>query len=263
MRRLTQQEFIAKARAIHEDKYDYKNVVYVNNRTKVFILCKRCGTIFEQKAGAHLNGQGCSHCSRLGKTFLSKRTIVWGVGFYDVPYPVSINEETSCAHSCWSNMLLRCYSKKYQEKEPSYIGCSVCDEWLYFSNFKAWFDQNHIKGFCLDKDILFKGNKIYSPETCCFVPYAINNIFSLKKSGRGKMPLGVRRTPKGKYQARLMLRPHHLYLGTYETIEEAFNAYRHAKEAHIKEVAQEYYNKGEITERVYDALMKYEVEITD
>ena len=73
------------------------------------------------------------------------------------------------------------------------MGCTVCEEWLNYSNFKVWYDQNRIKGMALDldKDILFKGNKVYSPETCCFVPHAINTLFLNGKKNRGDLPLGV------------------------------------------------------------------------
>jgi hypothetical protein len=118
----------------------------------------------------------------------------------------------------------------------------------------------------LDKDILFKGNKIYSPETCCFVPNEINVLLCKNDSKRGKMPIGVyeRKMVNGyKYVAYVNNTKKHFHLGTFDTPKEAFQAYKSAKEAYIKEMATQYYKDGKITERVYDALMKYEVEITD
>lgn len=69
------------------------------------------------------------------------------------------------------DIINRCYNAKFREKQLQYTGCTVCEEWLNYSNFKVWYGQNGIKGMALDldKDILFKGNKVYSPETCCFV----------------------------------------------------------------------------------------------
>ena len=86
----------------------------------------------------------------------------------------------------WHDMINRCYNAKFHLRQPQYKGCTVCEEWLNYSNFKVWYDQNRIQGMSLDldKDILFKGNKVYSPETCCFVPHKINTLFlNSKKSG--------------------------------------------------------------------------------
>lgn len=161
-------------------------------------------------------------------------------------------------------MLCRCYSHKYQEKKPTYIGCYVCEEWLSFSNFKEWFDNNYREGYQLDKDILVKGNKIYSPETCCFVPQEINQLLIKCNGSRGQHPLGVSyHSQLNKFQVRMRISNIGKNLGLFNTANEAFQAYKTAKEAHIKEVATEYYTKGKINERVYQALMKYEVEITD
>jgi len=86
------------------------------------------------------------------------------------------------SYSTWANMLQRCYSKTYHAKKPTYIECYVTEEWLNFQNFAEWFEKNYnpeiMERWSLDKDILVKGNKVYSPETCCFVPYEINNKFT-------------------------------------------------------------------------------------
>lgn len=160
------------------------------------------------------------------------------------------------------SMLTRCYGVGVASKHPSYSGCTVCEEWLKFSNFKAWFDENYIDGYQLDKDILVKGNKIYSPATCCFVPAEINTIMLDRRRDRGSYPVGVSKQGN-KYQANMNNRGHHLYIGLFDTPEEAFTAYKETKERHIKTIATEYYSSGEITKRVYDALMRWEVEITD
>lgn len=91
----------------------------------------------------------------------------------------------------WRNMLVRCYSQKYQEKHPTYAGCTVCDEWLAFSNFKAWMIEQDWKGKQLDKDILVAGNKVYSPDTCVFVDARINAFIIDGNSRRGDCMLGV------------------------------------------------------------------------
>lgn len=103
--------------------------------------------------------------------------IVFGVGINDVGR-VS-NNKNGANYRCpfyarWHSMITRCYSEKFQYKNPSYIGCSVCDEWLTFSNFKRWMEQQDWHGKDLDKDILVKGNRVYSPETCMFVDRKTN-----------------------------------------------------------------------------------------
>ena len=108
------------------------------------------------------------------------------------------------AYNKWSNMLRRCYDKKFQQKEPSYIGCTVCNEWHNFQTFTMWFEKNYYeidnaKNMALDKDILVKNNKIYSPDTCVFVPQNINSLFTNGKRNRGELPLGVRILPSGNY----------------------------------------------------------------
>jgi hypothetical protein len=91
----------------------------------------------------------------------------------------------------WYHMLIRCYSKKYQEKMPTYIGCTVCEEWKAFSNFKEWMKRQDWQGKHLDKDIIVKGNKIYSPETCAFVEPATNTFTTDGSAARGGQPIGV------------------------------------------------------------------------
>jgi len=92
-------------------------------------------------------------------------------------------------------------------------------------------------------------------------------MFVKKNANRGNLPIGVyvkyRGLKKVKYGVSISLTGKRGYAGYYDTPEEAFAAYKQAKESHIKEVAQKYFDDGKITKRVYDALMKYEVEITD
>jgi hypothetical protein len=108
----------------------------------------------------------------------------------------------------------------------------------------------------IDKDILIKGNKIYSPETCIFVSRKINSLFVKCNKSRGQSPIGVCKHGKKYY-----VRCSSMGIGSFKTIEEAFNAYKQYKEDYIKQVADEYKNK--IPKKLYDALYKYEVEITD
>ena len=167
-------------------------------------------------------------------------------------------------YQLWKSMLCRCYDEKYSNKYPTYKDCEVSDNFKHFPYFKKWchrqigFDQ---EGWHLDKDILVKGNKVYSEDVCAFVPSEVNSLFIKRDSLRGDYPIGVSRKNKGGgYQVQLS-QFRDTYLGTYITPEEAFLAYKQAKEAYIKEVANKW--KDQIDPRVYNALMKYEVEITD
>lgn len=155
----------------------------------------------------------------------------------------------------WYRMIGRCYSEKTLKRNPSYTDCTIDNQWLNFQNFAAWFEENYKEGFDLDKDILVKGNKVYSPETCCFVPSELNTVILTSKGRRGKYPIGVTKC-RNKYQATMKV-----YLGTFDTIEEAFQAYKIAKEAYIKELAEKW--RGLITEQVYHSLLNWEILITD
>ena len=133
-------------------------------------------------------------------------------------------------------------------------------EWHNFQVFAKWFDENYKEGFVLDKDILLKGNKIYSPDTCVFVPREINGIFTLRQNKRGDYPIGVLKNGN-KFQANIVRYNKREYLGTFNTPEEAFQVYKVAKEDYIRHVANKW--KNQITEECYQALLNYKIEITD
>ena len=112
---------------------------------------------------------------------------VFGVGINDSAKPIK-----GCRfYATWRNMLQRCYSESYQDKRPSYKGCSVCDEWLTFSTFRAWMEQQDHQGKQLDKDIITPGNKLYCPDRCVFVTQEMNSLLTVTKSNKGDHPLGV------------------------------------------------------------------------
>ena len=95
------------------------------------------------------------------------------------------------ADATWRNVIKRCYDIDIKEKNPSYIDATMCDEWLNYQVFLKWFEENYIDGWHIDKDLLFFGNKHYSPETCIFVPRKVNNIFRYQKN-RGGLPFGIK-----------------------------------------------------------------------
>lgn len=186
-------------------------------------------------------------------------------------YMTKENGKHSRVYSTWHSMLQRCYSNKYHEKYPTYKDCEASDEFHNFQNFGEWDEDNYYKvegqRMELDKDILVKHNKMYSSETCIYVPQTINTLFVKKDRNRGKSAIGTYHLENGKYRAYCNLinpqtgKSKLKNLGHYDTELEAFEVYKYYKEKNIKEVAD--YYLGEIPERLYDALYRYEVEITD
>ena len=188
---------------------------------------------------------------------------VRGIGYIgEGKYLVSIDRKHTKIYLTWRGILERCYSERYHLKKPTYKGCSVHPDWHNFQIFAAWFERNYVEGFVLDKDILFKGNKEYNSDTCCFVPPEVNILFTKSNKTRGEYPIGVSFVKSNKkFVSQLSVENKQTNLGYFATPEEAFSAYKVAKESYIKEIALKY--KEQITEACYQALIKYKVEITD
>ena len=189
---------------------------------------------------------------------------VYGVGVVGVN-SISTNQKPHQEYVFWNSMLQRCYDLSYKLKRPTYIGCTSSNNFKYYPYFKDWCNKQvgfGNKGWCLDKDILVKGNKLYSEDTCCFVPREINSLFALSGNSRGLNPIGVQfNLEEGNYSARVSRDGKHCHIGTYETKEDAFLWYKEAKELHIKSVAKRWF--GKIDQNVFNALMTYEVSILD
>lgn len=197
---------------------------------------------------------------------------VFGVGIIGTKYPVSFNCVHTKEYTVWKSMLKRCYDHKTKERNTYYKDVECCEEWLNFESFCDWlheqsnFDKWHNgKRWALDKDIRIKGNKIYSPETCCLVPQNVNCLFLKRDALRGAYPIGVgyknnsfvavcNNSLTGKREE----------IGNYSTPEKAFYlGYKPYKEDIIKQVAQIEYDNENITKECYEAMMNYEVGITD
>lgn len=244
--------FVKAARKVHGDKYQYHTIENFRGLFyKVSIFCPKHG-VFEQLPDAHLRGQGCPHCWNE-----KRRTSVCGVGINDYNGNIRPNGMLLQSYATWQSMIKRCYDENELKKHPSYSDCVVCDEWLHFSKFKEWFDDpsnGYMDGYMLDKDILCAGNRIYSPNACCFVPHKINIL--VKKTYDNKdLPTGVFRLRSGRFYAMY----NNEYLGTFDAIETAYDAYCSRKEDDVKTRSLDYYKKGFITEKVYNALQKYKV----
>lgn len=193
---------------------------------------------------------------------------VYNIGFEGQgKHKIMIEKEKTNKYKTWISMMGRCYNTDYLKKEPSYIDCYVDKTWHNFQNFGEWYDKNFYKvenqNMQLDKDILCKGNKIYSPENCVFVPQRINSLFVKRQNDRGKYPIGVTydKTSK-KYLVQCCNKySKQMSLGYYNTSEEGFYVYKQFKEKVIKQIAEDY--KNLIPQKLYNVLHNYEVEIDD
>lgn len=190
----------------------------------------------------------------------SMQPIMCGVGYRGTEDNIDYSSES---YLRWHDMINRCYNKVFHERQPQYADCTVCAEWLNYSNFRLWFEQNKPDGkYDLDKDILFKGNTEYSPSTSVFVPHDINTLFVNRKRNRGDLPIGVYLVKdRNKYRACMSYKGKQIKLGTFNTAKEAFNSYKVYKENFIQSIAESY--KEEIPNKVYKAMMNYNIEITD
>ena len=242
-------KFIEEASIVHGNRYDYSKSIYNGHDRKLIITCKIHGD-FMQTPHNHLNGHGCPKCR-----YDMNRRLICGVGVNDI-----YGSKNDRSYNTWCHMIKRCYMKS--KKFNAYKDCYVCDEWKIFSNFKKFYDENcHDSTFHLDKDIIFQGNKEYSPQTCVFVPMEINECIKSEWSNNKTLPLGVTKTKYGKYRSRCRIEKGEgeTHIGVYENEKEAFYAYREFKKKRLKEMAEKYFNNGLIDKRVYDAILSYEI----
>ena len=183
---------------------------------------------------------------------------VLGVGFLGCTTKIS-----KCrSYGIWFQMIERCYTNKY----PAYTGCAVTQSWLNFNNFRIWYESqegsNH-KDYQLDKDILIKGNKLYSPNTCILVPSKLNKLLENSKSSRGVLPLGVSiHKQTGKFTARCCDgEGGYKHLGLFTNQDDAFACYKSFKEQIIKNSAEKH--KDVLSKDAYNSLKNWEIEIND
>lgn len=171
----------------------------------------------------------------------------------------------SQVYTSWAGMLKRCYT--FYEDKPrariNYEGCEVHEDFLYLPDYINWYGKQIVQPkWHLDKDLLVPGNKVYSPDTCVFLPRALNTFLTLRGNERGPYPLGVTiHENTGHYEAACNRDGKRVYLGVYKTPEAAFAAYKIEKEAYAKDLAERW--KDQIDPRAYEALIKFQVNITD
>ena len=196
---------------------------------------------------------------------------VYDVGVLGAKYPSKVNGVLTKEYELWQSMLRRCYSNTdvcgaFKKKNPTYEGCRVSENFKSYEYFYEWCHKQigfGVDGWHLDKDLLVKGNKVYSENTCVFIPSEINLVLTKRTASRGEYLIGVCWHKRDKvFTARVNKnKGKSEHLGYFNTELEAYNAYKVAKELYIKELANKW--KSQIDDRAYNALMNYTVEITD
>lgn len=187
--------------------------------------------------------------------------VVAGVGFVgEGVYKTSEGGKPTPAYRAWADM----FSRSYRGFSGAYIGVTVQEDWHNFQVFADWYykQKGCDKNFELDKDLIVKGNRVYSADTCCLVPREINLSILNSRVCRGKLPLGVTKSSKGsRYIARLHRHGESFHLGCFKSVEDAFLTFKIHKEAYLKSLAEKW--KEVIDYKVYAALNNYKIEIND
>jgi hypothetical protein len=186
---------------------------------------------------------------------------VYGIGYSGIgEYNSHKDGKIRKSYDVWHSLMRRCYWDKYHAREKSYKDVTVCEEWHNYQNFAKWFEENYnpetMQGWDLDKDIICPECKIYSPDTCCFVPLEINKFFCKSKESRLGLMVGVKRNHKG-FQCRVFIDGVRLTSKTYKTQEEASLFYNTEKEKYAKKIAEKW--RGTISDIIYDKLINYKV----
>lgn len=192
--------------------------------------------------------------------------LICGVGINDGRYTLSKGSDVEYSYGLWRKILDRCYNKSIRPY-ATYHDCSVSDEFKSFTTFHEWAVEQfgfRVHGYHLDKDVLIKGNRIYHPDRCAFIPKELNTFLTTRQNHRGSSPLiGVSYHSRDLvYQARVSDGDgKRIHLGVFANEIDAFYAYKKGKEVIAKKLAKRY--EGLVDQRVISALLKYEVDIND
>lgn len=179
--------------------------------------------------------------------------------YNDGKYPASAMGSKVKSYRHWYQMLRRVYEKGTHK---NYDDATVCKDFLSYSTFHEWcltkvgYEQDD---FHLDKDFKVKGCKVYSPDTCIFIPKELNQVIVNRADYRGEYPLGVYAYQDG-YRCQV-LKFGKRKTWFFSTVEEAFLKYKLEKELHIKDVLNKYQHLMDCD--TVEACMSYVVEITD
>lgn len=179
----------------------------------------------------------------------ASRKLVYGVGINDADYPLYEYEEyinsdgkkcTKTVWRCpfyktWCSMLQRACCEKFKRKFPSYSDVTVSEDWKVFSKFRSWMEKQDWEDMQLDKDLLSKDKKIYSAETCAFIPQFLNSAFNRDLNNKD-LPVGVISGYKGKFTASVGNK----HLGTFSDPMVAHLVWQKAKVKEIQKLIRQY-----------------------
>lgn len=261
----------SKGRPRKDDRLGKEKLNFQNSLMKIIDYTNTNNIIVEfqdeYKAKVHSNYQAFERGGIKNPYYPS----VYNVGMIGNKYKSRVDKKMTKEYTAWCGILQRCFCEEYKNEHITYKDVICCDEWLLFENFYEWLhSQSNFNqwlnghGWDIDKDILYKNNKIYSPETCCLVPHNVNVLFMNRKTVRGNLPLGVAKHGD-KFRTTLdnPLQTSNSYLGVYDSQEEAFNVYKERKENIIKQIAKIEFDSNNITKQCYNAMVNYKIEITD
>lgn len=194
--------------------------------------------------------------------------LVYGVGVKGMKYPTKQNKKHLTEYKVWASMLMRCYSKSQTMRKPCYENCTVSDNFKSYVFFYEWcqeqtgFKKKDESGriWQLDKDLLIKGNKHYSEDACVFIPKEINTVLLARERDRSATGIGNYYDDSA-YVVQCSVKGRQKVLGRFKTQQEALNLYKTFKEGYVKTIAEKW--KGIVDDRVYQALINYEVNIDD
>lgn len=243
---------------------DRTGEIYISNQGDVgkIIECRKGGMCILEFEDCNISKPTSYFDIKNGSFINHYKPSVYGVGYRGVgKYNC---RDYKRIYTTWKSMIKRCYSEKELLINISYKAVEVCEEWKCLQNFGVWHEETW-KSYMnetweLDKDILSKNYKIYSPETCCFIPEEINKAYTDTRIYRGKYPLGVTKNCK-KFEAQMCINGKHETFGYFNTPEEAFYAGKPHREQKLKDFANKY--RGLIDDRAYNILMTKEILITD
>ena len=229
------------------------------NRTCIKMSCENCGTEFLRPVYAwNRNKIFCSHkCN--GDYYKPLSTPIED---YILDYDGIMKPRIKCkSFGHWKDMIMRTTDSWYKEIKPTYKDCTVSENFKGFNYFHDWCLQQRgygLANFELDKDILIKGNKHYSEDTCCLVPKQINMLFIYPSDKKSNLPLGVSYNKSNGYYVSCVSTCDGKIVKYSKTPEEAFIKYKEDKENHIKSMANKF--KDSISDKVYERLIGYEIE---
>lgn len=237
---------------IATSRIKYLNTTYISKAKENFTIIEFNGTynVTIKFEDGTIKKKCFMHHIKNGNVENPMKPKIFNIGFSGIG--IFSNKTHSKYYSIWHHILQRCYCEKTQIKQPSYKSCTIDERWHNFQVFAEWCKINYINGFALDKDILVNGNKIYGPETCCFVPQEINNLFI--KPSINSLPLGITKRGK-KYYAQLCCYGKQIQLGGYYDINLAIEKYNTEKHLYVKEIAEKF--KEIIPINLYNLLITY------